>query len=202
VAGRRPPRAVIESRVGDVVLTHFGISGPATLLMSLAIVDALESGPVSVSIDLFPHLDEGQLRRHLQDGFHRYGGRGIRHLLDGLLPHKSVDHFIRMAGIPSDRLGGQITAGERERLLRLLKSLKFNIQGPLPMASAMVTAGGVALEEIDPQTMASRLVKGLFFCGEVIDVDGGSGGYNLQAAFSTGYVAGEHACRMVLGRPG
>jgi predicted flavoprotein YhiN len=105
-----------------------------------------------------------------------------------------------MTGIPADRLGARVTAEERERLLRLLKSLRFNIQGPLPMASAMVIAGGVALDEIDPQTMASRLVKGLFFCGEVVDVDGGSGGYNLQAAFSTGYVAGEHACRAVLGR--
>jgi predicted flavoprotein YhiN len=200
IGGRQPRHAIVESRTGDMVLTHFGISGPIVLLMSLAIVEALEQGPVSVSIDLFPDLDEGQLRRNLQHEFHRHGGRGIRHLLDGLLPHKSVDHFIRMAGIPSERLGGQVTAGERESLLRLLKSLKFNIQGPLPMASAMVTAGGVALEDIDPRTMASRQVKGLFFCGEVIDVDGGSGGYNLQAAFSTGYVAGEHACRTVLGR--
>jgi predicted flavoprotein YhiN len=200
IGGRQPRHGIIESRTGDMVLTHFGISGPIVLLMSLAIVEALERGPASVSIDLFPDLDEGGLRRRLQDEFHRHGGRGIRHLLDGLLPHKTVDHFIRMAGITSDKLGGQVTAGERESLLRLLKSLKFNIQGPLPMASAMVTAGGVALEEIDPQTMASRLVKGLFLCGEVIDVDGGSGGYNLQAAFSTGYVAGEHACRTVLSR--
>ncbi len=202
IAVRKPPPAVIESRAGDIVLTHFGISGPVVLLMSLSIVDALEQGPASVSIDLFPDLDEGQLRRRLQEEFHRHGKRGIRHLLDGLLPHGMVDHFIEMAGIPSDRLGNQVTAEERERLLRRLKSLRFNIQGPLPLASAMVTAGGVALEEIDPQTMASRLVKGLFFCGEVIDVDGGSGGYNLQAAFSTGYVAGEHACRTVLGKPG
>ncbi len=201
-AVRKPPPAVIESRAGDIVLTHFGISGPVVLLMSLSIVDALEQGPASVSIDLFPDLDEGQLRRRLQEEFHRHGKRGIRHLLDGLLPHGMVDHFIKMAAIPSDRLGNQVTAEERERLLRRLKSLRFNIQGPLPLASAMVTAGGVALAEIDPQTMASRLVKGLFFCGEVIDVDGGSGGYNLQAAFSTGYVAGEHACRTVLGKPG
>ncbi len=202
IAVRKPPPAVIESRAGDIVLTHFGISGPVVLLMSLSIVDALEQGPASVSIDLFPDLDEGQLRRRLQEEFHRHGKRGIRHLLDGLLPHGMVDHFIKMAAIPSDRLGNQVTAEERERLLRRLKSLRFNIQGPLPLASAMVTAGGVALAEIDPQTMASRLVKGLFFCGEVIDVDGGSGGYNLQAAFSTGYVAGEHACRTVLGKPG
>lgn len=201
ISGRRPPRPVIESRTGDMLMTHFGISGPIALLMSLAIVDALQSGPVSISIDLLPDLDEGQLRRRLQDEFHRHGRRGIRHLLDGLLPHKMVDLFLRLTDIPSDRTGSQVTAEERDRLLRSLKSLRFNVRGPLPMASAMVTAGGVSLDEIDPQTMASRLVRGLFFCGEVIDVDGGSGGYNLQAAFSTGYVAGEHASRMVLGKP-
>ena len=82
---------------------------------------------------------------------------------------------------------------ERERLLFLLKSLRFNIKGPLPLSSAIVTAGGVSLKEIDPRTMASRLVPGLFFCGEVMDLDADTGGYNLQAAFSTGYVAGEEA---------
>jgi predicted flavoprotein YhiN len=200
VPSRKPPRSIIESRSGEMLLTHFGISGPVALLMSLAIADALEHGPVSVSIDLFPHLSEEQLRQRLQGDFDRYSKRGIRHLLDGLLPGKMIDPLVRMAGIPSDRLGSQVVAGERDRLLHLLKSLRFNIKGPRPMASAMVTAGGVSLEEVDPQTMASRLVKGLFFCGEVIDLDGASGGYNLQAAFSTGYVAGEHASRRVFGQ--
>ncbi len=201
IAGRKPPRPVIESRTGDMLMTHFGISGPITLLMSLAIVDASESGPVSISIDFFPGLDEGQLRRRLQGDFDRHGKRGIRHLLDGLVPHKMVDPLLQLTVIPTDRMGSQVTAEERDRLLSSLKSLRFNVQDPLPMAFAMVTAGGVSLDEIDPQTMASRLVKGLFFCGEVIDVDGGSGGYNLQAAFSTGYVAGEHASRTLVGKP-
>ncbi len=176
-----------------MMITHFGISGPITLLMSLAIVDALERGPVSVAIDLFPALDHGQLQQRLQDDFDRYGKRSLRHLLDGLLPHKLVDPFLEMTGLPPDRLGHQITAGERERLTGLLKSLRFNIKAPLPIASATVTAGGVSLDEIDPKTMASRLVKGLYFCGEVMDLDADTGGYNLQAAFSTGYVAGEEA---------
>ena len=93
--------------------------------------------------------------------------------------------------------GNQISAGERERLLFLLKSLRFNIKSPLPLTSAIVTAGGVSLKEIDPRTMASRLVPGLFFCGEVMDLDADTGGYNLQAAFSTGYVAGEEAAAFV-----
>ena len=197
IGGRKPPKPVIESRTGEMMITHFGIGGPITLLMSLAIVDALERGPVSVSIDLFPALDHGQLQQRLQGEFDRYGNRSLRHLLDGLLPHKLVDPFLEMTGLPPDRLGHQITAVERERLTRLLKSLRFNIKAPLPIASATVTAGGVSLDEIDPKTMASRLVKGLYFCGEVMDLDADTGGYNLQAAFSTGWVAGEAAGREV-----
>ena len=202
IGGRKPPKPVIESRTGEMMITHFGISGPITLLMSLAVVDALERGPVSVAIDLFPALDHGQLQQRLQGDFDRYGKRSLRHLLDGLLPHKLVDPFLGMTGLPPDRLGHQMTAVERERLAGLLKSLRFNIKAPLPIASATVTAGGVSLDEIDPKTMASRLVKGLYFCGEVMDLDADTGGYNLQAAFSTGYVAGEEAGRGVLGKTG
>jgi predicted flavoprotein YhiN len=198
IGGRKPPRPAIESRTGEMMMTHFGISGPIALLMSLAVVDALEHGPVSVSIDLFPKLDHGQLQQRLQGDFDRYGNRSLRHLLDGLLPHKLVDPLLQITGIPPDRLGHQITAGERERLAGLLKSLRFNIKGPLPISAATVTAGGVSLDEIDPKTMESRVVKGLYFCGEVMDLDADSGGYNLQAAFSTGYVAGEEAARAVL----
>jgi predicted flavoprotein YhiN len=200
ISVRKPPKPVIESRTGEMMITHFGIGGPITLLMSLAVVDALEHGPVGMSIDLFPSLDHDQLQQRLQSDFDRYGKRSLRNLLDGLLPHKLVDPFLEVAGLPPDRLGHQITSMERERLAGLLKSLRFNIRAPLPIASATVTAGGVSLDEIDPKTMASRLVKGLYFCGEVMDLDADTGGYNLQAAFSTGYVAGEEAGRVVLGK--
>jgi predicted flavoprotein YhiN len=195
IGSRKPPKPVIESRTGEMIITHFGVGGPITLLMSLAVVDALEHGPVSVSIDLFPKLDHGQLQQRLQREFDRYGNRSLRHLLDGLLPHKLVDPFLDMTGLPPDKMGHQITAVERELFTRLLKSLRFNIKAPLPIASATVTAGGVSLDEIDPRTMASRLVKGLYFCGEVMDLDADTGGYNLQAAFSTGWIAGEAAGR-------
>jgi len=183
----------IESRMGEMLFTHFGIGGPITLLMSLAVVDALEEGPVSVSIDLKPALTEQMLRVRLQRDFDTFGKRGFRNLLAGLLPRKMVDPCVEMTGIPAERPGHQISAGERERLLGFLKSLRFNIRGSLPMTSAMVTAGGVALREIDPRTMGSRLIPGLYFCGEVMDIDADTGGFNLQAAFSTGYVAGEAA---------
>jgi hypothetical protein len=193
----KAPWPVIESRRGEMMLTHFGISGPITLQMSLAIVDALEKGPVSVSIDLQPDLSEKQLHQLLRHDFELHGKRSYRRILSELLPHKMVEPFIEMTGIPSDKPVNQISAEERRRIISLLKSLRFNIKSPLPLASAMVTAGGVSLKEIDPHTMASRLVGGLYFCGEVLDLDADTGGYNLQAAFTTGYVAGEEAAAFV-----
>ena len=198
--GKRPRTPVIESRMGEMMMTHFGIGGPITLQMSLAIADALEQGPVSVAIDLKPALSVQTLRQRLQRDFDSYSQRSYRNILKELLPQKLVEPFVEMTGIPPDKPGHQITAEERERLLSLLKSLRFNIKSTLPLASAMVTAGGVSLKEIEPRTMASRLVNGLYFCGEVMDIDAETGGYNLQAAFSTGYVAGENAARFVKGK--
>jgi hypothetical protein len=185
--------------MGEMMMTHFGIGGPITLQMSLAIVDALEHGPVSVSIDLKPALSGKELRERLQRDFDRYSKRSYRNILKGLLPQKLVDPFVEMTGIPPDKRCHQIVVEERERLLSRLKSLRFNIKAPLPLAAAMVTAGGVSLKEIDPRTMASRLITGLYFCGEVMDIDAETGGYNLQAAFSTGYVAGENAAKFLRG---
>lgn len=190
---RRPRPPIIESRLGEMMFTHFGLGGPITLLMSLAIVDALERGAVSVSVDLKPALDEKQLRARLQREFDRHSKRSYRNILKGLLPNKMIDPFVEMTGVPPDVAGCQIGAEARERLLSLLKSLRFNVSGPLPLASAIVTAGGVSLDEVDPRTMASRRAAGLYLCGEVLDLDADTGGYNLQAAFSTGYVAGESA---------
>jgi predicted Rossmann fold flavoprotein len=165
--------------------------------MSLAVVDALEEGPVSVSIDLKPALDREKLRQRLQRDFDRISKKRCRAILKGLLPAKMVEPFIAITGIPPDKPGSQISAVEREKLLGYLKSFRFSITRPLPMSSAIVTAGGVSLEEIDPRSMASRLIEGLYFCGEVMDIDADTGGYNLQAAFSTGYLAGEQAASFV-----
>lgn len=193
---KRPHYPVIESRMGEMMITHFGIGGPITLLMSLAIVDALAHGPVSVSIDLKAALNRDQLRQRLQRDFDRFSKK-YRSILKGLLPAKMVDSVVLLTGIPPDKQGHQINAVERERLLDHLKSLRFNIKQSLPLSSAIVTAGGVSLKEIDPRTMASRIIKGLYFCGEVMDIDADTGGYNLQAAFSTGYFAGEQAAAYV-----
>lgn len=188
---------VIESRSGKMIFTHFGISGPIVLQMSLAIVDALEKGPVSVSIDLQPDLSEKQLHQRLQQEFELRGRRNFKRIISESLPHRMVEPFIDMTGIPSDKPVNQVSAEERKVLVGLLKSMRFNVVGPLSPAAAMVTAGGISLKEVDPRTMASRLVTGLYFCGEVLDIDADTGGYNLQAAFSTGYVAGEEAAAFV-----
>jgi predicted flavoprotein YhiN len=199
ISDRRPRFPIIESRQGEMMMTHFGIGGPITLRMSLAIVDALARGPVSVSIDLKPALHAKQLRERLQRDFDQFGTRSYRNILKGLLPQKMVEPFVEMTGIPAAKTGNRLSAEERQRLAALLKSLRFTIKRPLSLASAMVTAGGVSLKEIDPRTMASRLVKGLYFCGEVMDIDADTGGFNLQAAFSTGFVAGESAAAFVAG---
>ena len=197
IPGKKPRPPVIESRMGEMMMTHFGIGGPVTLQMSLAVAKALENGPVSVSLDFKPALAYPELRERLQRDFDRNSQQHFRNILRGLLPQKLLDPFVEMSGIAPHTPGHQITSGEREKLLQLLKCLRFNIKSTLPMGSAMVTAGGVSLKEIDPRTMASRLVPGLFFCGEVMDIDAETGGYNLQAAFSTGYVAGEQSAALV-----
>ncbi|MDY6911454.1 MAG: NAD(P)/FAD-dependent oxidoreductase [Chloroflexota bacterium] len=195
IGDANPPAPIIESRSGEMMMTHFGIGGPITLQVSLAVVDALREGAVSVAIDLKPALTEKQLDQRLQRDFDRHGKRGFRHLLARVLPRKLIDPFVEMVDIQLGKPGNQINAEERQRLARLLKSLRFNITNPLPLTAAMVTAGGVSLAEIDPRTMESRIVEGLYFCGEVMDIDADTGGYNLQAAFSNRYVAGEQAAR-------
>lgn len=197
IAGKKPKPPVIESRTGDAIITHFGLSGPVVLEMSVAIVDALENGSVSVSIDLSAGRTEDELRRSLQNEFDIHSKRTYQNIIKKFLQHKLIEPYIEMAGVSAGTPGSQINADNRDRLVKLLKSLRFDIKEPYSMSTAMVTAGGVSLKEIDPRTMESKLVKGLYFCGEVMDLDAGTGGYNLQAAFSTGWVAAESAVEAI-----
>jgi predicted Rossmann fold flavoprotein len=192
-----PKRSIIDTRMGELMMTHFGIGGPITLQMSLTIVDALADGPVSVAIDMKPALDMKQLKQRIQRDFETFSKRSFQNILKELLPLKMIGPIDELVKIPLEKPGSQIGSEERDRLAALLKSLRFNIKSSLPIGAAMVTAGGVSLKEIDPRTMGSKLVNGLYFCGEVIDIDADTGGYNLQAAFSTGYVAGESAANYV-----
>lgn len=195
IRGRKPREPVMESRSGDIIFTHFGLSGPAVLLMSLAIVEALEKGPVSIAIDLLPEKDLRQLRDELQMHFDTHGGKFIRSIVAEFLPARMAGPLLENAAIPADKRANQASAAERDLIVHSIKSLRLNIAGACPLTEAMVTAGGVSLDEIDPRTMESRLIKCLYFCGEVMDIDADTGGFNLQAAFSTGYLAGESAAR-------
>ncbi|MFA5321561.1 MAG: NAD(P)/FAD-dependent oxidoreductase [Smithella sp.] len=195
---KKSPRSpVIESRFGEMLFTHFGLGGPIILLMSLAVVEALETGPVSILIDLKPALTREQLHKRLQRDMDKSSKRKIAGIIKEYLPSKMIEPFIELTKIEQEKLVHQITATERGEIVELLKALRFNIKSPLSLEKAIVTAGGVSLTEIDQRTMASKLVNGLYFCGEVMDIDADTGGYNLQAAFSTGYLAGEKAAEYV-----
>jgi len=187
--------AQIGQGLGEMLFTHFGVSGPIVLTLSKRAVDALAQGRVHLSINLKPALSSEELNRRLQRELEAHGRRQLRNILTALLPGRMVNVFVTLLGIPADKRSHQITAAERQRITALLQDLRVTITGSRPIAEAIITAGGVDTTEIDPRTMESRLIKGLFFCGEVIDVDADTGGYNLQAAFSTGYLAGESAAR-------
>lgn len=195
IIGQKPKSPVIENRTGNAIITHFGLSGPIVLEMSLAITHALENGPVSVSIDLNPETSKAELLSRLQQEFKHHSKRVYKTIMQSFLSHKMIEPFVVLSGIPGDKQANQIKSEELDRIAGLLKSLRFNIKGPYSISTAMVTAGGLSLDEIDPKTMASKIVSGLYFCGEVMDIDALTGGYNLQAAFSTAWVAGEEAAK-------
>ncbi len=193
ISGKKPKKNIIESRIGEIMFTHFGIGGPVTLLMSLAIVKALEKGQVSINIDLKPALSLNQLEKRLQKDFEKQSKKTFKNIMKGLVPSKMITPLIEICGISPEKEGHEISATERKKIALTLKSIRFNIDKPLPLNAAIVTSGGVSLKEIDPATMSSRIIKGLYFCGEVLDLDADTGGYNLQAAFSTGFIAGNSA---------
>jgi predicted Rossmann fold flavoprotein len=180
---------------GEMLFTHYGVSGPIILTLSGPAVARLGKGHMEMSINLKPALSPEKLDARLRRDLDQYGKRTYRNLLKGLLPQKLIDVMVARTGIPPDKPAHQITAEERARLRELLHDLCFTIVGHRPLDEAIVTAGGVDTREVDPRTMASRLVKGLYFAGEVLNVQADTGGYNLQAAFSTGYVAGQAAAR-------
>jgi predicted Rossmann fold flavoprotein len=182
--------------IGELIFTHFGLSGPVILDLSKLMVDALrENQKVVLSLDFMPDLDESRLNNYVENRLRGRGKQKLQTSLKEFLPGKLISVCLDLAEIPSSRVGNQVTASERKRLGQLFKDFKMEVTGHLSLAEAMVTAGGVDTKEVDPRTMESRLVKGLYFAGEVLDIDASSGGYNLQAAFSTGLVAGKSAGR-------
>lgn len=179
---------------GELLFTHFGLSGPIILSASAYLRPApkhpMEPGRYTVHLDLKPALDEGKLDARLLRDLEENKNRIFANALDRLLPKKLIPVVVERSGILPDTRCNAVTREQRRGLLRVLKDFSLKVEGFRPLAEAIVTAGGVSLREVEPGTMESKLVRGLYFAGEVLDVDAPTGGYNLQIAFSTGRLAG------------
>lgn len=186
------------SEFGEMLFTHFGVSGPIILSLSKCVAEAFARGAqeVELAIDLKPALDKDKLDARLQRDFTQYSRKQMPNGMKDLLPQRLIEPVLDQAFIDEEKFVNQLSRAERRRLVDVLKAFTVPITGTRPIAEAIVTAGGVSLKEIDPKTMESKLIKGLFFAGEVMDIDGYTGGYNLQAAFSTGYAAGTFAAQI------
>ena len=181
---------------GELLFTHFGLSGPLVLSASAHMRDFAKDR-YRCHIDLKPALDEATLDARLVRELTQGANRDMDNLMGALLPRLMIPVALERAGIPGEKKAHDLTRGERRRLLEQLKDFSLDISGPRPIAEAIVTSGGVKVGEVDPRTMASKKVRGLFFAGELLDVDAYTGGFNLQIAWATGRAAGEGAARFL-----
>lgn len=176
--------------LGEMVFTDMGISGPLALSASSHMKD--DAGAYKIVLDLKPGLDHGKLGRRILRDFGIYSNKRYKNALGDLLPKKLIPTFIELSGIDPDRPVHQITGGERADIVRLLKGWTVQPHGLASFKEAVITSGGIHVKQVHPATMESRLVRGLYFAGEILDVDALTGGYNLTIAFSTGHAAGTH----------
>lgn len=189
---------VIYEDFGELLFTHFGVSGPtilsssAHLLRYKQVEEKLEEGKIELTIDLKPALSYEKLDERILRDFSQEKNKQFKNSLDQLLPKKMIEPMISYCGIKPEKQVNEITKKEREKLVRSLKNFKVTIAGFRPIEEAIITSGGVSIKEINPKTMESKLIEGLYFAGEIIDVDAYTGGFNLQIAYSTGYVAGKN----------
>lgn len=184
-------KRIIHEEFGEMIFTHFGISGPIVLTMSNRI-NRLKKRP-HLTIDLKPALDEDTLDNRLLRDFQEYTNKQLKNALNDLLPQKLIPLVIQISEILPDKTVHQITREERRRLLMAVKAFPLDFKGFRPLEEAIVTSGGIKVSEINPSTMESKIVPGLFFAGEIMDIDALTGGFNLQIAYSTGYLAGINA---------
>ena len=181
---------------GELLFTHFGVSGPTVLSSSAHILryknveELLQKGNIKLQIDLKPALSEEKLNLRLLRDFEKFKNKQIINSLYELLPRKIIEPVIQKANIKKEKRINEITKKERESLVRVIKCFEITISGFRPIEEAIITRGGISTKEINPKTMESKLIKGLYFAGEIIDVDAYTGGFNLQIAYSTGYTAG------------
>ena len=189
---------VIYEDFGEMLFTHFGLSGPtilsgsAHLLRYKNLEELLKSGKIKIIIDIKPALYIEKLDERILRDFSTEKNKMFKNSLDALLPKKMIDTIIELSNINPNKKVNEITKKERENLVNLLKKFAITIKGFRPIEEAIVTAGGVTIKEINPKTMESKIINGLYFAGEIIDVDAYTGGFNLQIAYSTGYTAGRN----------
>lgn len=178
--------------MGELLFTSFGVSGPVILSASRHVA-LIEKRPAVIQIDMKPALSHEVLDSRVQRDFLQFSRKQFKNSLSELLPVKMIPVVVALTGIDPDKQVNQITKDERERLVKILKEFKLTVKGTRPLEEGIVTSGGISINEINPKTMESKIVKGLFFAGEIIDTDGYTGGFNLTIAFSTGHTAGESA---------
>ena len=177
-----------------MLFTHFGVSGPLVLSASAHLRD-FERHRYRLSIDLKPGLDEKKLDARVLRDFEKYANREFKNALYDLAGRAMIPVLVRLSGIPPEQKVNAVTREQRRALVTLLKQFPVSISGARPVEEAIVTAGGVSLREVNPRTMESKRVRGLFFAGEVLDLDAYTGGFHLQIAWSTGYTAGQAAAQ-------
>ena len=183
----------IVERLGGIIFTHFGVSGPIILDMSSAVYDALQlKNSVELSINFIPELDQKKLDAFVLCELKASSAKAIKNMFRDILPRKMMELFLKYCNFNPDISSHQITFEQRKKLIAGLSGFRLTVKGLMPIDDGVVTRGGVSTKEINPKTLESKLIKGLFFAGEVIDIDATTGGYNLQAAFSTGWVCGNN----------
>ena len=189
----------LGAEFGELLFTHFGLSGPIMLSLSRLITTLPEQGAgVILKIDLKPALTPEQLDERLLRDLQTASRKQLQNALDGLLPAALWPVVLQLSGLDPNKRANQISRADRDRLVLLLKGLPLTVAKPRSMAEAIVTAGGINVREVNPKTMASRLCEGLYLVGELLDIDGFTGGYNLQAAWSSGYLAGMAAAQQII----
>ena len=185
---------IIYEDFGEMIFTHFGVSGPIILSGSAHLLrykkEDIRQGNIKLIIDLKPALDVQKLDDRILRDFSLEKNKIFKNSLDNLLPQKMISTVIELSGIDQNKKVNEITREERVRLVQLLKNFEITLHDFRPIEEAIITAGGISIKEINPKTMESKLIKGLYFAGEIIDVDAYTGGFNLQIAYSTGYTAG------------
>lgn len=188
---------LIYEDFGEMIFTHFGISGPIILSSSAHLIryknleQLLHEKKIKILLDLKPALGEEKLEERILRDFSELKNKQYKNSLDKLLPQKIIPYIVKKSGINPEKKVNEITREERKRLVKLLKNMEFEVKGFRPIEEAIITSGGINVKEINPKTLESKIIKGLYFAGEIIDVDAYTGGFNLQIAYSTGYTAGQ-----------